>query len=110
MKSYYHWEPVYFESYVFPLVLRYNENYPWMENENESFTVEQFILMFNRVPSNFRKNNFGKFSYVFELSTNYHYHYNVVAKMLLYMSRKNHLSVRFVSVGSRTEPIFQLKK
>lgn len=109
MKSYYHWEPVYFESYVFPLVLQYNENHPWMKRENEEFTVEQFIVQFNKIPTHLRKSS-GKYSWVTELIPNYSRHYTVVAEMLLYMSRKNHLSVRFVSVGSRTEPIFQLKK
>ena len=105
MKSEYYWEAEYFEVVICPLVFGYRNQYPWVE-VSEEFTIEDFIKEFNRIPSYKRK--YGKYNCVLELIPHYSYHYNIVSRMLHCMVKKNYLSVRYVSVGTRTEQIFKL--
>jgi hypothetical protein len=93
MKAYYYWEADYFENVIFRMV----------PLDNQEFTVEKFINQFNKIPSYKRKHKS-----VIELIPTYYYHYNLMSRMLHHMVKKNYLSVRYVSVGTRTEPIFKL--
>lgn len=92
-------EPNYFGDYVFRLVEKKLEN---------EFTVEDFINKFNTLQSRVRTTNFfgGPYRHVMSLYTS-GYSYRVASDCLHYMMRMGKLKVRYVSVGSRTESIFE---
>jgi len=93
-------ETNYFGEVVFSLV----------EKKLESeFTVEDFINKFNTLQSRVRTTNFFgsvRNGYVMTLYTNGH-SYRVVSECLHYMVTQKQLKARYVSVGSRTETIFE---
>lgn len=108
MKPYYHWEAEYFEAVIFPKVVQYKLEYPWNQ-PNKEFTVEEFCLHFNKIPRDQRTYKISsRHNWTIELMPKYSRDYNLVCKMLHCMVGKNKLSVRYVSVGTRTEPIFKI--
>lgn len=91
-------QPDYFGRYVYPLVESKLEN---------EFTIEDFMNKFNTLNPKVRTTNyFSSFKHVITLHPNYYYHYKLISVCLNFLVKEGKLNVRWVSVGSRTEPIF----
>lgn len=92
------WDTQYFESNVYTLVANKLE---------AEFTIQDFMQKFNKLSKDCRKTDYFKdFIYVVELYPTYHYHINIISNMLMGLVESGTLKVRWVSVKSRTEPIF----
>ena len=91
-------EPDYFGRYVYPLV---------ESKLGNEFTIEDFMNKFNTLSTKVRTTNyFSSFKHVITLSPNYYHNYKLISLCLNLMVKEGKLSVKWVSVGSRTEPIF----
>jgi len=90
-------EDDYFSRYIYPLVESKLKN---------EFIIEDFISKFNTLNPNIRITNYFNFKHIIRLVPNYYYHYKLISLCLNLLVKEGKLNVKWVSVGSRTEPIF----
>ena len=97
MKNIYYWEPNYFENYIFRNV---------QAQLPQEFTVEQFMLTFNKIPAIYRETHTYRWRHVLTLNP-YHYECNIVSRLLHGVVQKGLLNARYVANNGRTQTIFQ---
>ena len=98
MKYYWEWEADYFENYI----LR-NVELP------QEFTVQDFMVCFNKLPAMFRTVNKGRWITAYNLVLDFKYFgycHRVVSANLHAMLSRGVLKAKYVSNGSKTETIF----
>lgn len=92
-------QPDYFGRYV----------YPFVESKlGNEFTIEDFMNKFNTLNPIVRTTKFfTSFSHIIELRPTNYYQYKLISLCLNLLVKEGKLNVRWISVGSRTEPVYK---